>query len=268
MPELPDVEILERCFDKTSLRQRIVDIRFPAPRIVRGGSPRTLSAKVRGSEFISSCRRGKYLLAELSAGGWLSFHFGMDGSLEFKCGTEHPGKSARAVVHFESGCRLIYHSWRMLGGIGWTESPDCFFEEHGIGPDALDPKFDLSGFKKAVSGKKSPVKPVLMDQHVLAGIGNIYADEILFQARIHPATPFSKLGDAQIKILFLAIKRVLQTAIQRQADIHAFPRNYLLPHRSPNGRCPVCGTQLERITLAGRTTYLCPTHQQFGRAAQ
>lgn len=267
MPELPEVEMQKRYFDGCSLYQRIAAIEFLRPRIVKGSDPGNLAHAARGREFVSSCRRGKYLLGQLSGNGWLVFHFGMDGHLEYRCGHEVLQPDARAVIRFENGCRLTYNSWRMLGRIELAEDPRSYFKKRGVGPDALGPDLDLQGFRRALSGRKRPVKSVLMDQHVLSGIGNLYADEILFQARLHPSTPVDRISDKEMNVLFGTVKRVLQTAVDRRADIRCLPGHYLLPRRHPQGKCPECGSPLKRITLAGRTGYYCPHHQQNKRRA-
>lgn len=133
------------------------------------------------------------------------------------------------------------------------------------GPDALDRRFDFDAFKTAVRGLKRDVKSVLMDQEIVAGIGNIYSDEILFQARINPAERIDKLTPGQLERLFLEMRKVLKTAIARGAGSEQFvermPKGSLLPQRNKGGRCPRCRSLLKVFKLGGRTAYCCPRCQ-------
>ncbi len=262
MPELPDVEMQKRYFDRTSLDRSIVRIDILEPRILKGGDPERMKGTLRGNRFRSTCRHGKYLFAGLDRGPWIVFHFGMDGYFVYAPEETTPEGNARVLIQFGNDHRLSYNSWRMLGRIGLAEGPADYLNELGIGPDALDPELDFTRFREILTGKKSPVKPVIMDQHNLAGIGNVYADEILFQARIHPITDVSTLEADRLKALYTSIRKVLRSAIGYSADVGRFPKRYLLPHRHPEGRCPICGTMLQTVKLSGRTGYYCPKDQK------
>ena len=189
----------------------------------------------------------------------------MTGSLvHFRKGEDDPPYD-RVRFDFAGGAHLAYVNRRMLGRVGLTEDADAFIRAEGLGPDALDPAFDLAAFTAALSGRRRDVKSVLMDQGLIAGIGNIYADEILFQARLHPKTPMTSLDERQRAELFEQIKAVLRTAIERGAGAEAFlerlPDDYLLPQRDKGGRCPRCGAALATLKAAGRTSYFCPRCQ-------
>jgi formamidopyrimidine-DNA glycosylase len=135
-----------------------------------------------------------------------------------------------------------------------------------IGPDALDRRLDFDAFKTAVLGLKRDVKSVLMEQQVIAGIGNIYSDEILFQARLNPVERIDKLSPAELKRLFAEMRKVLETAVDRGAGSEQFverlPKGYLLPERKKGGHCPHCGSVLKVFKIGGRTGYCCPRCQQ------
>ena len=157
----------------------------------------------------------------------------------------------------------------MLGRVGLTGDADAFILAEELGPYALDPAFDLETFTRAIHGRRRDTKSVLMDQALIAGIGNIYADEILFQARLHPKTPAASLDEGQRAELFRQIKAVLGTAIERGAGaeqlLERLPDHYLLPHRDKVGKCPRCGTSIATLKSGGRTSYFCPRCQPAPR---
>jgi formamidopyrimidine-DNA glycosylase len=169
----------------------------------------------------------------------------------------------RVRLVFEGGS-LVYVNRRMLGRVGLTDDADAFIATEGLGPDALDPAFDLATLSAALDGRRE-VKAVLMDQSVVAGIGNLYADEILFQARLHPRAPGRSVGKAKRRSLHEKIKTVLQTAIDCGAGAEQFverlPKGWLLPQRHEGGTCPRGHGQLATIKAAGRTSYYCPRCQ-------
>jgi formamidopyrimidine-DNA glycosylase len=153
----------------------------------------------------------------------------------------------------------------MLGRVGLADDADVFVQAEELGPDALDPAFDLAAFAEATRGRRRDVKSVLMDQTLVAGIGNIYADEILFQAGLHPKTPVSALSEGQRRTLFERIRSVLEMAIACGAGAEQFlerlPDDYLLPQREKGGRCPRCGGAIATLKSGGRTSYFCPRCQ-------
>ncbi|MGH6899203.1 MAG: Fpg/Nei family DNA glycosylase [Geminicoccaceae bacterium] len=265
MPELPDVEIYRRYLDEHALRQRIAHVAVGDARILGDLSARAFVARLRGNRFEASRRHGKHLLVRLGHGGWLTLHFGMTGNLVYFRGGEDDPPYDRVRFDFAGGAHLAYVNRRMLGRVGLTDDADAFIRAEALGPDALDPGFDLAAFTAAVAGRRRDIKSVLMDQALLAGIGNIYADEILFQARLHPKAPMTSLDDRQRALLFEQIKAVLRTAIARGAGAEQFlerlPDDHLLPHRDKGGRCPRCGAALATLKAAGRTSYFCPRCQ-------
>jgi formamidopyrimidine-DNA glycosylase len=265
MPELPDVELYKRYLDEHALRQRVEGVAVGDARILGDLSARAFVAALGGNRFDGSRRHGKHLLVRLERAGWLTLHFGMTGSLAYFRNGEDDPPYDRVRFDFEGGAHLAYVNRRMLGRVGLTEDANAFIRAEGLGPDALDPGFDLAAFTAALSGRRRDVKSVLMDQGLFAGIGNIYADEILFQARLHPKTPASALSERQRALLFEQIKEVLGTAIESGAGAEQFlerlPDDYLLPQRDKGGKCPRCGTAIATLKSGGRTSYFCPRCQ-------
>jgi formamidopyrimidine-DNA glycosylase len=137
---------------------------------------------------------------------------------------------------------------------------DEFLKTRVLGPDALD--IDLVEFKKMFTKHRGAVKSILMNQKVIAGIGNIYADEILFHARMHPAAEIADLDDKALAKLFRAMRYILEKAIETKADVDRMPKSWLLPHRGKGGKCPRCGRKLKSSKIGGRTAWFCPHCQR------
>jgi formamidopyrimidine-DNA glycosylase len=154
----------------------------------------------------------------------------------------------------------------MLGHVGLAKDAEAFIAGEKLGPDALDPKLDLAAFTATLGSGRRALKAALMDQSAVAGIGNIFADEILFQARLHPETKLGALSDAERKRLFEETRKVLQAAIKFGAGAEQFeerlPEGFNIPQRREGGRCPRCGTAIENLKIGGRTSYLCPNCQK------
>jgi formamidopyrimidine-DNA glycosylase len=265
MPELPDVEGFKRVLAKHGLRKTIGQVTVSDARILGKLSAQTFVSRLQGTKLVAARRHGKHLMANIDRGGWLTLHFGMTGALQFvkKCDEEPP--FTRVRFDFANDGYLAYSNKRMLGRVGLVEDVDDYIADEKLGPDALDRRFDIDAFKTAVRGLKRDVKSVLMDQEIVAGIGNIYSDEILFQARMNPAERIDKLTPGQLKRLFLEMRTVLKTAIARGAGSEQFvgrtPKSFLLPQRHKGGCCPRCRTLLKVFKLGGRTAYCCPRCQ-------
>ncbi|NIR58589.1 MAG: Fpg/Nei family DNA glycosylase [Gammaproteobacteria bacterium] len=261
MPELPDVETFRRYLDATSLHQRIRRAVVEAPELVHGVSARRLRRILAGQALASSERHGKYLFGALESDGWLVLHFGMTGGLAYSKLDKPLPRHTRLWLEFDNGYRLAYRSQRKLGRIALTGDPRAYAAERGLGPDALDPELDLERFRALMAKRRGKVKGVLMDQGLIAGIGNIYADEVLFQAGIRPTTRVDAMGDEDVSRLYDAMRSTLQATIEAQADPEQMPEGFLLPQRHQDGRCPRCGRALARVRVSGRTSYYCPRCQ-------
>lgn len=260
MPELPDVETYRRLVTRHALRQVIVRSsirdagvldRTPVPRIHRA---------LRGRRFVGTHRHGKYLFLRLNDDGWMVLHFGMTGRLRYYGNREPEPQFTIMVISFDNGHQLAYTSRRKLGIVDMTDAPRIYVKRRGLGIDALG--LDEPTFMALLTGHRAAVKNFLMDQHRLSGLGNVYTDEILFHAGIHPKAPVDKLNQADRRRLFRSLRSVLDNSIRAQAHVIRLPRTFLLPHRHKGGRCPRCGTPLKRLTTAGRTAYYCPRHQR------
>jgi formamidopyrimidine-DNA glycosylase len=260
MPELPEVEIFKRYLDATSLHQRIADVDVRNSYILKESSARELARGLKGRRFELSRRHGKHLFVRADDRLWLRLHFGMTGSLGYFKNDEPAPRHARVIFIFANNHRLAFDDQRQFGQIGLLKDVDEFLKKRALGPDAL--KIGLTEFKKIAGKRRGAVKSILLDQELIAGIGNIYADEILFRAHMHPATEISRLNDKLLTKLFRATHYVLERAIAAKAAVNQMPKSWLLSHRGKGGECPRCGRKLMSAKVGGRTAWFCPHCQK------
>ncbi|MFW6126547.1 MAG: Fpg/Nei family DNA glycosylase [Chloroflexota bacterium] len=261
MPELPDVEVFRRYLDATSLHQRISAVQTLDEEILVGVSSTELERKLKAREFECTRRQGKYLFAGVNSGIGLVLHFGMTGYLEYFKNGESAPRHTRFRVDFCNGFHLAYVCQRRLGEVGLTDDIERFVAERELGPDALDAAADFDQFKERMATARGNIKPALMNQQRLAGLGNIYSDEVLFQAGVNPRRKANTLSDGQLSKLLDALKDVVETAIGAKANPESMPSTYLLPHREKGGVCPACGGAIRHERVSGRTAYYCPQCQ-------
>ena len=260
MPELPDVEIFKRYLDATSLHQRIHDVDVRNKYILKDITAPALARGLKGRLFESSRRHGKHLFVRADGKIWLRLHFGMTGSLDYFKDDKQASRHARVIFVFANHHRLAFDDQRQFGQIGLLKDVDEFLKKRSLGPDALD--LDLGEFKKILGKRRGAVKSILLNQQLIAGIGNIYADEILFRTRMHPATEISRLDDKALAKLFRATRYILDKAIAAKADVEQMPKSWLLPHRGKGGKCPRCGEKLRSAKIGGRTAWFCARCQK------
>lgn len=261
MPELPDVQAFRQYLNATALHQEIAGLEVKSDTLLEGTTAEELRSTLTGRSFASTDRHGKYLFVHLDDGRWLLLHFGMSGALAyFKEAGETP-EYTQMRLDFTNGYHLAYTAVRKLGQIDLVESKEEWVEAKGLGPDALSDDLDLAAFRETVAGRRAMAKSTLMDQSKIAGIGNVYSDEILFQAGIHPRTQLKRLDEEEIAALYRTMGQVLRTAIEHQARPEEFPSDYLTPHRHPEGQCPICGEEVARVKVSGRSAYYCPNRQ-------
>jgi len=260
MPELPDVEAFKRYLEATSLHQCIAHVDVLSADLLKGVSGRELARQLRGRRFESTRRHGKHLFVRTDDDIWLRLHFGMTGSLRYFKDEKKAPRHTRVLFLFAKDYRLAFDDQRKFGEIRLIKDVSEFLKKRVLGSDALN--VDLPEFKKVFAKHRGAVKAILMNQRLIAGIGNIYADEILFRARIHPATQVTRLGDKALAKLFRAMRYVLEKAIKARADVDQIPKSWLLPHRHKDGKCPRCARELKSSKIGGRTAWFCPHCQR------
>lgn len=262
MPELPDVEVFRRYLERHAGGADVVEAEVRDSRCLEDIAAGRFERLLAGTRLGRTRRHGKHLFVRLKPDAWLTLHFGMTGFLRHVSEDEEPEYS-RIVFHLAGGASLHYILKRMLGRARITGSPETFIDEHDLGPDALD--LDSGAFDELLQSVRGGVKSLLMNQARIAGIGNIYSDEMLFEAGIHPAARCGDLDAGARGRLDEARRNVLETAIERDADPERLPRKWLLPHRNEGESCPRCGGSIRREVVSGRGAYFCDTHQErFG----
>ena len=273
MPELHDVEVSKRYLDATGLHRSIESVEVTAPRLLQGVSEERLRETLVGRELTGTRRHGKWLFAGVGEpdgepGDHLVLHFGMTGFLRCYRKPEGEPDHVRLRLDYADGYRLAYDNQRMFGEIGLASDVDSFVRKRDLGPDALDlAAGDGERFRELLADRRGIIKPTLMNQSVLAGIGNELSDEVLFQARIHPERTAGELSPAELDTLHSELGRVLEAAIAAGEggviDPVGLPEGFLNRHREEGAPCPAgCGGALERIEVSGRTGYHCPRCQK------
>jgi len=263
MPELPDVETFKRYLDATALHERIEHVTLTSEKILHGITRQKLAAALTGHALSRTHRHGKHLFAEVDDGPWLMLHFGMTGYLAYFKRLDDDPAHDRLRLDFDNGYHLAFVNQRLFGEVGVVDDPEAFAAEQGLGPDAL--ALDEDAFRALLADRRGQIKSALMDQSLIAGIGNVYSDEMLFQAGIHPKAQVSDLDDAALHTLYAAMMSVLQVAIDKGAGAEDLfdnlPDDWLLPRREDGATCPRCGGEIRAVHAAGRNAYICPACQ-------
>ena len=266
MPELPEVEIRRQYLEATSLKQPIASVLVEDPKLLTTDYV-TLQHQLADRQFISTERIGKNLFIYTDKEEViLRMHFGMTGDLAYYHSSLDRPRHARIVFEFTSGFNLGFICPRKFERIGLVESVDGYAKAKKLAPDALTIIFDQ--FAANIRKRNSLIKPVLLDQAVVAGLGNWIVDEVLFQAKVHPEKRANVLDEGELKAIYEAIGLVLTTAIKQEARYRDFPLSFLIHVRkwddSPYDdvealtKCPRCGTKITRTEVGGRTTFYCP----------
>jgi formamidopyrimidine-DNA glycosylase len=263
MPELPDLEGFRQYCDATSLHQRITQTSILDQRILSHVTPQLLSRRLKDAQLQSTCRHGKFLFVSVSEGGWLVMHFGMTGELHYERAEGDLPDYARVVFCFENNHRLVYRCRRMLGQVSFTSDLDGFIEDQQLGPDALADALDKRRFREMPGERKGMLKSLLMDQSVVAGLGNVWSDEILFQAKLHPKQKSDDMTERQIDQLYNTMRRVLKKGAVQGGNVRKLPRSWLLPRREEGQSCPRCDGELRKIRAGGRSAVICPACQKL-----
>jgi formamidopyrimidine-DNA glycosylase len=267
MPELPEVETYRRFIEETSLHQTIAEVEVQDPRRQLQVDLDEFRKTLMGHSFTGTHRLGKQLFLFTDNGAVATMHFGMTGDVAYYKDEAETPRFARAVFIFQNGFRLAFIDSRKFGRLGLTSSVEAFQKQKKLGPDALT--ITAEELAKGLAKKKGLLKSLLLDQRITPGVGNWIADEVLFQAKLHPERRADTLTIEEINQLAASIRSVLETAVNAEAIYRDFPVNYLIHARewdeSPSGgaqdahlHCPNCQTKIEKVYVGGRATYFCP----------
>jgi formamidopyrimidine-DNA glycosylase len=261
MPEMPDVEVFKKNVADKAVKEEVRSVTVVCTKVVKDLSGRELDRKLKGLKILSSFRYGKKLFLELEHNRYLGFQFGMTGSLSIDLETTELPVYTCFSLHFKSGRRLLYLSKRKLGSVEYIEDIERYLDQKHMGPDIEDLNFKQ--FHEILKDHHGHVKSALMNQKLLAGLGNIYTDEALFQAGINPQQNLTELAEENYRILFKKIQTIIKEAIKDQADPERMPAEFLIHHRRQGDRCPLCKKgSINKIQLGGRSTYFCDKHQK------
>jgi len=269
MPELPEVETVRRSLEPLLLGRTIEKARIYYGGIIKKPSPTDFAAAMAKRRIEKVGRRGKYLLFELSGCQTLVIHLRMTGRLTVAERNTVLPAHTHLVFELDNGQELRFNDVRKFGLV-YLVNQDCFQEAgglHTLGPEPLGPDFTLQGLQSRLCAKKARLKSFLLDQTEIAGIGNIYADEAMFRAGLHPERITASLKPAEISRLYRAIRETLQEGIDFRGTSF---RDYVdgkgekggfqdrLKVYGRAGQSCICGTVLQKKTVAGRTTVFCP----------
>lgn len=275
MPELPEVETTVRQIRPQVVGRRVVGVEVDWRPALGGVSLGRFRRGVVGSRVERVWRRAKYLVFDLDGAGCLVGHLRMTGRLRVLEGSQDPGPHSRLRLALDDGRVLHFLDLRKFGRLVHTTRPEEILA--GLGPEPLGDGFTRRWLRSALRARRRQLKPLLLDQSFLAGLGNIYADESLHRARLHPRRLASRLIPAAADRLHTAIREVLAAAIELQGS--TFDGFYRTPEGKPGryqrefsvyGRtgepCPTCGRPIRRIVVAQRGTHLCTRCQPAPRA--
>ena len=263
MPELPDVELFRRTAEQYGLRRPVETVSIRPGGMTMTVSEDTLRSALLGHTLTDARRWGKHLFLRSGEdrSRWLRLHFGMTGALVPLSKGEAEPDHTRLRLDFRGGSALAYRCPRKLGEIGLVESPRAFATAQGLGPDPLHEGVGPATLRDRIRDRRGGLKAALMDQERVAGLGNVYVDEILFQEGLHPETGVPELSDEALEGLFETALRVVREAIEMGADVDRMPDRWLLPHREADTPCPRCDGTIRKTEVNGRPTYHCDGHQ-------
>jgi len=270
MPELPEVETFVRALRKPLVGRTITGARNDWPRHIALPAPDELRRRITGRRIEAIDRRAKYLVFSLSDDETLIIHLKMTGHLSVVSAGTPPDKYAHTVFELDDGRELRFRDPRKFGRVYLVRNPAYVLSL--LGPEPLGVDFTAEALAARLAGRKRVLKPLLLDQTFIAGIGNIYADEALFHAGIRPTRRSDTLTENETAALHAAIQKVLTMGIEREgASFSNYVKadggmgdmqNELAVFRRTGQACYTCGTPIERIVLGGRSTHYCPNCQR------
>jgi formamidopyrimidine-DNA glycosylase len=275
MPELPEVETVKRTLNRLIQGKTIARVSVYLPRIIhRPSDSKQFIDLLIGQTIDRVERRGKYLRFLLDQGVLVS-HLRMEGRYGLYEESDPIEKHTHVIFHFTDDTQLRYKDVRQFGTMElWNKGEDESYPPlNKLGPEPLEPSFTLPLFKRMTQGKTTKIKPLLLKQEFLAGLGNIYVDEVLFTARIHPETSADQLSPRKVGQLFHAIKEILQKAVELggssvksyvdgQGEMGMF-QIQLQVYGKEHEPCPRCNALLSKMVVGGRGTHYCPKCQKL-----
>ncbi|MGN6031203.1 MAG: bifunctional DNA-formamidopyrimidine glycosylase/DNA-(apurinic or apyrimidinic site) lyase [Thermomicrobiales bacterium] len=274
MPELPEVETVRRMLEPHTVGQAMCRVTIEDfPGVLETTLPGEPASWLVGRTIVAAHRRGKYLLFPLDDGNTMVIHLRMTGRLLIVEGDAPAARFQHLLLRLESGEELRFADQRKFGRVTIATPEDIARLEARLGPEPLDPATSAAWLHAALARRSSSIKAALLDQSVIAGLGNIYVDELLWANRIHPLTPANAVTPAQVDALLDAMRAILNAALANQGTtFSSFENPYgetgnnaaflkVYGRTRNGGSCERCGTPLERIVVSGRGTTFCPRCQ-------
>jgi formamidopyrimidine-DNA glycosylase len=278
VPELPEVETLARDLQGLLVGAEIEAVKVCWSRTVAVPTAEALTEQLPRRSIVGVSRRGKFLVISLSDSSYLLIHLRMSGQLRVEPASCSPDGHARLIFQLTDGRQLVFSDTRKFGRVYWTRDPCDVVGD--LGPEPLAEDFTLHDFAAALTRRRGAIKPLLLNQRFLAGLGNIYTDEALFLAGLHPLRKADTLTAAEVERLYRAIREVLGQAIdsrgttlddERYLDAEGWPGRYgelLRVYHRAGEPCPRCGEPIERIVVGGRSTHLCSRCQDYSTRSE
>ena len=275
MPELPEVQtIVNDLVANDVINRTIVGIEVFWPKTIGDMKTETFRKKVSGQTIQNIRRRAKYIIFDFAAQWHLLVHLRMSGRLYLTPNSLKQDKHEHVILHLNDNSDLRFHDTRKFGRMILTENPESILGK--LGPEPLSNDFSAEQFKTMLKSRHRQLKPLLLDQTFIAGLGNIYVDEALWEARLHPQRIASSLSTKKVNDLYHAIRKVLQQGIDNQGTslgdgksnfVSAKRRQgsnakNLMVFRRTNRECPRCGSMIKRIVVGQRSTHICPRCQK------
>jgi formamidopyrimidine-DNA glycosylase len=276
MPELPEVQTIVNDLNAADLIGLIISgAKVFWSRSIAQPAPGTFCRRIKGGRFSAIRRRGKYLVFDMTNGYTMLLHLRMSGRLHLVSADTPRNKHEHVILSFTDGRQLRFHDPRKFGRLSLLKDPTPILDR--LGPEPLAPGFTVKALGRLLDGRRRRLKPLLLDQAFIAGLGNIYVDEALWEAGLHPLRLASTLSKSEIKALGLAIPRVLKRGLQNLgtslgtgetnfysvASRQGRNRDQLNVFRRTDLPCPRCKATIERIVVGQRSTHICPTCQKI-----
>ncbi|MXO85142.1 DNA-formamidopyrimidine glycosylase [Altererythrobacter aurantiacus] len=260
MPELPENEAQRRLLERECLNRTIESVELGDDTSyieLPGDNERK---RLVGRQFTETRRHGKNVFAGSKTGPWMTVHLGMTGQLIPFDEPADPPDYTKLLIRFEGNRALAFRCPRKLGHVRVIDDPDEYIAKEGLGPDAL--AIDRDTFLETFGKTKSAIKAALMSQEKLAGIGNLWSDEILFETGLNPQCRANELSKDTLGELYDAMQSILETVVSKDADYEKLPDDWLVRGRDEGSDCPRCDGTIVTAKVGGRTAYFCDKHQE------
>ena len=275
MPELPEVETIRRSLEHTIKGKTLVGLEVFLEKILKGMDPREFDEKLKGKKITGISRRGKYLIIQLSGGLVMVVHLRMTGQLLYCSPEQERAKHTHVIFHLSNKYQLRFVDQRQFGKVQLLPARDLdsLSSLRNLGVEPLSDEFSREFLKKGLRNKRVKIKPLLLEQEFIAGIGNIYADEALFRARVNPERVSATLNPREASRIYQAIREVLLEGIENKGTSikdyidgdgnKGSNQNNLRVYGRTGQSCIKCGTEIQRVVIRGRSAHFCPKCQKL-----